>query len=171
MTLSLSVFKTCIVKTLCLRGTSSRSRRHCPGLQNSIYGAGLSCTCLLPTPCGHLPLIDFGLFPNSSVGQRREQTSFSCIIDQPCVSPLSIKQSFILPTNDYKYVLNSWGWPHDIETWEWVIYHFNHLHSLLRNSCFPRGKTSGQCTKEPPSHKFWIGNLWLGSRQPVQLLI
>ena len=54
-----------------------------------------------PTPCGNLPLIDFGLFPNSSVGQRREQTSFSCIIDQPCVSPLSIKQSFILPKNDY----------------------------------------------------------------------
>ena len=88
------------------------------------------------------------------------------------VSPLSIKQSFILPTNDYNmYILKSWGRPKDIKTWEWVIYHFNHLHSLLRNSCFPRGKTSGQCTKEPPSHKSWIGNLWLGSRQPVQLLI
>ena len=125
-----------------------------------------------PTPCGHLPLIDFGLFPNSSVGQRREQTSFSCIIDQPCVSPLSIKQSFILPTNDYNmYILKSWGRPKDIKTLAWVIYHFNRLHSLLRNSCFPRGKTTGQCTKEPPSHKFWIGNLWLGSRQPVQIWI
>ena len=138
-----------------LRGTSSRSPRHCPGLQNS----DLSCPCLLPTPCGHLPLIDFGLFPNSSVGQRREQTSFSCIIDQPCVSPLSIKQSFILPTNDYICIYLTLEDDRRIPRLGNESFIISTFILLLRNSCFPRGKASGQCTKEPPSHKFWIGNL------------
>ena len=128
-----------------LRGTSSRCPRHCPGLQNS----DLSCPCLFPTPCGHLPLIDFGLFPNSSVGQRREQTSFSCIIDQPCVSPLSIKQSLILPTNGYKYIYSTLEDDRRISRLGNESFIISTFILLLRNSCFPPGKASGQCTKEP----------------------
>ena len=100
-------------------------------------------------PCGHLPLIDFGLFPNSSVGQRREQTSFSCIIDQPCVSPLSIKQSFIFPTNDYICIYSTLEDDRRIPRLGNESFIISTFILLLRNSCFPRGKASGQCTKEP----------------------
>ena len=139
-----------------LRGTSSRCPRHCPGLQNS----DLSCPCLFPTPCGHLPLIDFGLFPNSSVGQRREQTSFSCIIDQPCVSPLSIKQSFILPTNDYICIYST------LEDDRRMYQDLGMSHLSFQPSfsfcaipAFLEAKQVDNVQKSRPSHKFWIGNL------------
>ena len=125
MTLSWSVFKTFIVKT-------QYFVEQAPGAQGiaQVYKTPI---CLAPASFPPLVVTCLWLILDCSqivplVNDANKRHSLALLISPVCPHCLLNNRSYFLQMTTYMYLLNSWGWPKDTKTWEWVIYHFN-LHS------------------------------------------
>ena len=167
MTLSWSVFKTFIVKT-------QYFVEQAPGAQGiaQVYKTPI---CLAPASFPPLVVTCLWLILDCSqivplVNNANKRHSLALLISPVCPHCLLNNRSYFLQMTTYVFT-QLMRMTEGYQNLGMSYLSFQPSFSFCAIPASLEAKQVDNVQKSRPSHKFWIGNLWLGSRQPVQLLI